>query len=117
MRPLPQMQLRKNNSKKKGQRNRMSFTKDTDFETRKRIFEEVKRFNRTELEELYKVLRRATEEVSENRNGMFFDLLSLKEDTLAKIDELIVFCKENRANFEVREKVLTELVNSTVDEP
>ena len=100
--------MRKNNSKKKGQRNRMSFTKDTDFETRKRIFEEVKRFNRTELEELYKVLR---------RNGMFFDLLSIKEDTLAKIDELIVFCKENRANFEVREKVLTELVNSTVDEP
>lgn len=114
--PLPQMlTLRKINYKKKSKRNRMSFAKDTDFETRKRIFEEVKRFNRTELEELYKVLRRATEEVSENRNGMFFDLLSLKEDTLAKIDELIVFCKENRANFEVREKVLTELVNSTVE--
>ena len=111
---LKQM-LRKINYKKKGKRNRMSFAKDTDFETRKRIFEEVKRFNRTELEELYKVLRRCTEEVSENRNGMFFDLLSLKEDTLAKIDELIVFCKENRANFEVREKVLTELVNSTVE--
>ena len=109
------LKLRKINYKKKGKRNRMSFAKDTDFETRKRIFEEVKRFNRTELEELYKVLRRCTEEVSENRNGMFFDLLSLKEDTLAKIDELIVFCKENRANFEVREKVLTELVNSTVE--
>ena len=52
--------------------------KDTDFETRKSIFEEIKRFNRTELEELYKVLRRAGEEVSENRNGMLFDLLSVK---------------------------------------
>ena len=113
--PHLKMLMRKINYKKKSKRNRMSFAKDTDFETRKRIFEEVKRFNRTELEELYKVLRRATEEVSENRNGMFFDLLSLKEDTLAKIDELIVFCKENRANFEVREKVLTELVNSTVE--
>jgi len=91
----------------------MSFAKDTDFETRKRIFEEVKRFNRTELEELYKVLRRGSEEVSENRNGMFFDLLSLKDETLVKIDALIVFCKENRANFEVREKALTDLVNST----
>lgn len=112
---LPQLQMRKINDKKKGKRNRMSFAKDTDFETRKRIFDEVKRFNRTELEELYKVLRRCTEEVSENRNGMFFDLLSLKEDTLGKIDELIVFCKENRANFEVREKVLTDLVNSVVE--
>ena len=94
----------------------MSFAKDSDFETRKRIFEEVKRFNRTELEELYKVLRRGSEEISENRNGMFFDLLSLKDDTLQKIDSLIIFCKENRANFEVREKALTELVNSTETE-
>jgi hypothetical protein len=91
----------------------MSFAKDADFETRKRIFEEVKRFNRTELEELYKVLRRESEEVSENRNGMFFDLLSVKDNTLQRIEELIVFCKENRANFEVREKELTNLVNST----
>jgi len=120
--PLPQMlsqmpQMRKINYKKNNRRNRMSFAKDTDFETRKRIFEEVKRFNRTELEELYKLLRRGSEEISENRNGMFFDLLSVKEDTLMKIDELIGFCKENRANFEVREKELTELVNATVESP
>jgi hypothetical protein len=69
----------------------MSSLKD-DFETRKRVFEEVKRFNRTELEELYKVLRRCSEEISENSNGIFFDLLSLKEDTITKIEELIVFC-------------------------
>lgn len=85
-------------------------SKDTDFETRRNIFEEIKRFNRTELEELYKVLRRAGEEVSENRNGMFFDLLSLKDDTIMKIQELIQFCIENRANFEVREKVMSELI-------
>ena len=91
-------------------------SKDADFETRKKVFEEIKRFNRTELEELYKILRRSSEEVSENRNGMFFDLLSLKDDTLHKIDALIVFCKENRANFEVREKALTDLVNSTETE-
>ena len=83
---------------------------DPDFETRKTVFEEVKRFNRTELEELYKVLRRAGEEVSENRNGMFFDLLSLKDDTILKIKELIQFCIENRANFEVREKVMSQLI-------
>lgn len=85
-------------------------SKDTDFETRRNIFEEIKRFNRTELEELYKVLRRAGEEVSENRNGMFFDLLSLKDDTIVKIQELIQFCIENRANFEVREKVMSQLI-------
>ena len=89
----------------------MTSLKD-DFETRKRVFEEVKRFNRTELEELYKVLRRCSEEISENSNGIFFDLLSLKEDTIVKIEELIVFCKENRVSFAVREKEITELVHS-----
>jgi len=91
----------------------MNASKDTDFETRKKIFEEIKRFNRTELEELYKILRKNSEEVSENRNGMFFDLLSVRDDTVKRIEELIVFCIQNRADFEIREKALTELVNSS----
>ena len=78
----------------------MSVPKDTDFETRKKIFDEIKRFNRTELEELYKVLRRGGEEISENRNGMLFDLLSVSDTTISKIHELIQFCIENRADFE-----------------
>jgi hypothetical protein len=88
-------------------------SKDTDFETRKKVFEEVKRFNRTELEELYKILRRCSEEVSENRNGMFFDLLSLKDTTVEKIQELIKFCIENRADFEIREKAMSQLIEPT----
>jgi hypothetical protein len=99
--------MRKRRRKKRRLPSRMG---DTDFETRKTVFEEIKRFNRTELEELYKVLRRAGEEVSENRNGMFFDLLSLKDDTVLKIKELIQFCIENRANFEVREKAMSQLI-------
>ena len=89
-------------------------SKDIDFETRKDVFEEVKRFNRTELEELYKVLRQAGEEVSENRNGMFFDLLSIKDDTVVKIKELIQFCIENRADFEIREKAMSQLIEPVV---
>ena len=92
---------------------RMNSLQDTEYDLRKKMYEEIKTFNRTELEELYKLLRRNSEEISENRNGMFFDLLSIKSDTLNKIKSLINFCKENRANFEVREKELTDLVNYT----
>jgi hypothetical protein len=109
-----QMQMRKSKKKRKRRPSRMSLVKDTDFETRKKVFEEIKRFNRTELEELYKILRRSAEEVSENRNGMFFDLLSVKDTTVEKIQELIKFCIENRADFEVREKAMSELIDSTV---
>lgn len=76
--------------------------KDTDFEIRKRIFEEVKRFNRSQQEELYRILKRNQEEVSENRNGIFFDLMSLKTETIHDITEWLKFCT-------TRESYLTEV--------
>jgi hypothetical protein len=75
-----------------------------DFETRKRLHEEIKKFNRTEQEELFRILKRENEEVSENRNGIFFDLTAIKETTLNKIKEWISFCNKNTSEFEEREK-------------
>jgi hypothetical protein len=88
----------------------MSLAKDTEFESRKKILEEIKQFNRAEQEELYRILRRCNEETSENRNGLFFDLMSLKQETVDKIREWITFCVKNRKNFETREKELSELM-------
>jgi phosphotransferase system IIA component len=75
-----------------------------DFESRKRLHEEIKKFNRTEQEELFRILKRENEDVSENRNGIFFDLTVIKESTLNKIREWIIFCKNNTSEFEEREK-------------
>ncbi len=82
---------------------------NTDFEKRKKMLEELKKFTRAEQEELYMILRKNGEEVSENRNGMFFDLLNLNETTIEKINKLIIFCNENRNSFESREKTLLNL--------
>ena len=87
----------------------MNQGKDVEFETRKKIFEEVKNFTRTEQEELYRILRRCNEEMSENRNGIFFDMMVLKSSTIEKIEEWILFCHKNRASFETREKQMTSL--------
>ena len=87
----------------------MNQGKDVEFETRKKIFEEVKNFTRTEQEELYRILRRCSEEMSENRNGIFFDMMVLKSSTIEKIEEWILFCHKNRASFETREKQMTSL--------
>lgn len=84
--------------------------KDTDFETRKRIFEEIKKFTRAEQEELVRILRRNTEDISENRNGMFFDLLTLRQSTIQDIGTYVEFCVKNRATFEVREKEMKDMV-------
>jgi phage host-nuclease inhibitor protein Gam len=87
----------------------MSQGKDTEFETRKKIYEDVKQFSRTEQEELYRILRRCNEEMSENRNGIFFDMMTLREETMGRIQEWIEFCKKNRDSFESREKQMTTL--------
>ena len=87
-------------------------SKDIEFESRKKIFEEIKNFTRTEQEELYRILRRCNEEMSENRNGIFFDMMALKEATIEKIQEWILFCQKNRASFESREKEMTSLAEN-----
>jgi hypothetical protein len=81
----------------------------SDFESRKRLFDEIKLFNRTEQEELFRILRKQGEEVSENRNGIFFDLMTLQADTISKVQEWVDFCKKNNTDFQSREEELVEL--------
>ena len=57
-----------------------------------------------------RILRRNTEDISENRNGMFFDLLTLRTSTIQDIATYVEFCGKNRASFEVREKEMKEMV-------
>jgi hypothetical protein len=83
----------------------------SDYEQRKRMFEEIKHFNRAEKEELYRILRRCNEEVSENKNGMFFDLMNLQATTIEEIRKWIEFCIQNKATFEIREKEMSSLAN------
>ena len=90
----------------------MSGSNDIDFEQRKKLFDEIKQFNRHEQEELFRILKRAGEEMSENRNGIFFDLMILKQDTIDTICKWIAFCSKNHSNFESREKELSKLVEA-----
>ncbi len=80
-----------------------------DYEARKRIFEEIKKFTRTEQEELYRILKRNEEEVSENKNGMFFDIMNLKLTTINDIKEYIQFTTTNREELAEREQTLIQL--------
>lgn len=91
----------------------MSDKVSIDFETKRKIHEEIKKFNRTEQEELFRILKRCSEEVSENRNGIFFDLLLLKDDTILKIQEWIQFCSQNNESFTQRETAMSNLLKDS----
>ena len=81
----------------------------TDYDTRKKLFDEIKKMTRTEQEELYRIIKQCDEEVSENKNGIFFDLMNLQTTTIEKIQEWMSFCSKNKIQFEIREKTLIEL--------
>jgi hypothetical protein len=75
---------------------------DAEYEKRKKILEFIKIFTRPEQEEVYRILKRNGEDISENRNGMFFDIAVLKPSTIQGIENWIEFCRTNREMFEKR---------------
>jgi hypothetical protein len=87
----------------------MSVAHQDDYGIRKRIFEDIKKFSRSEQEELYRILKRNEEEISENKNGMFFDIMNLKTTTISYIQEYIVFTQRNRQELAIREQAMVQL--------
>jgi hypothetical protein len=86
------------------------------FDERKILFDEIKKFNRGQQEELYRILRREGEELSENRNGMFFDLNALKPTTIQEIQKWVGYCKKNDTDLEQREQEMKKLLEEIKDE-
>jgi hypothetical protein len=107
LRKRERRKLRNRTKKRKGRKGRMN--QDKDFEERKKILEEIKKFNRTELETLYTILIEHNESLSENKNGIFFDLMNVKRETIDTIRKLVEFSTENRISFESREKEMSSL--------
>ena len=50
---------------------------EDDYEQRKEFCKEMNNLSRSELEELYRILRREGGLFSENSNGIFFDVAAL----------------------------------------
>jgi RNase P protein component len=80
--------------------------KITKAEAKKKILEEIKKFNRTELETLYMILMDHSESLSENKNGIFFDLMNISDEAFGHIKEYIEFCLKTRREHEDRLKEL-----------
>jgi hypothetical protein len=81
---------------------------DTDtqkeYEKKKQFLEDLKILNKTEQEEVYRILKITNALFSENSNGIFFDVSKLTNEVFDQIDKFLDFCKNNRKNFEYREQ-------------
>lgn len=85
-----------------------SLTND-EYEKRKRFCKEMEILSRSELEELYRILRRENGEFSENSNGIFFDVGSLPASVFEALCKFVEFCKSNAKDLEERSKIINEM--------
>jgi hypothetical protein len=75
-----------------------------EYDQRKIFSEEVKLLTKNEMEEVYRILKAAKAEYSENSNGVFFDASKLPAEIFSELQKFMIFCKKNREEFTAREE-------------
>lgn len=67
-------------------------------EERKEFHKNLVNLVKSEYEEIFRILKLSDEQYSENSNGIFFDVMSVKDDTFDKMNQYMNFCLETRKN-------------------
>ena len=80
-----------------------------DYESRRELLKDISNLSRSELEELYRILRREGGEFSENSNGIFFDIVALPVVVFNALQQFISFCKSNATDLEKRNKIIQDM--------
>jgi len=75
-----------------------------EYDERKKFLDDLKGLSKPEMEELYKILKTAKAEYSENSNGVFFDLCKLPAETFAEMLKFMEFAHKTRDDFNAREE-------------
>ena len=73
-----------------------------EYEQRKQLLEDLKILDKSEYEEVYRLIHRDGVEYTENSNGVFFDLTLLSNETFSKLVKFLELCKTQRKNEETR---------------
>ena len=79
------------------------------YDERKQIFDNIKILAKPEQEAIFRIIRKAKENYTENSNGIFFDLTAISDNSLLQIKEYLHFCLKTRQEHEVRLKELESI--------
>lgn len=79
------------------------------FEERKQFLEDLKGLVPSELEEIFRIIKRVEIPYTENSNGIFFDINIIKEEDFQKLKQYIILCKSHRQDENKRVKEMEDL--------
>jgi len=93
-----------------------SYNEIEDYELRKQFLSDLKILNKSEKEEIFRILKINNSLFSENSNGIFFDISKLSKETFDSMIKFMEFCKKNREEFlnrEQEEKKAQDIINNS----
>ncbi len=82
------------------------------YDQRKMFHENLKHLVKSEHEQIFRILRKYDETFTENSNGIFFDVILVKEDAFIEMKKFMDFCLENRRQETAR---ITELASLSTE--
>jgi hypothetical protein len=74
-----------------------------EYDKRRRFLEELKTLTKTEHLKIFQILRETGADISENSNGIFFDVAKLSGETFRKLQDYMEFCRAVRKDQAARE--------------
>jgi hypothetical protein len=75
---------------------------------RKSLYERISSLTSTEHEEVFKIIKDHDINFSKNKNGIFFNLTSVPDEVVTKIDEFVKYCVSNKKELDEYDKKLNQ---------
>ena len=87
-----------------------------DYDSRKELLENMKALSKTEKEDIFRIIKRENEQFSENSNGIFFDLATIKKTTFVEILNMITLSNQKKQEQDERLKEMEKLREEVPEE-
>lgn len=87
-----------------------------EYDSRKELLENMKVLSKTEKEDIFRILKTENEQFSENSNGIFFDLTTIKNTTFMEILNMITLSKQKKQEQDERLKEMEKLREEVPEE-
>jgi hypothetical protein len=68
----------------------------TEYEERIEFLEKLETLVKSEFEEVFRILKRGNESLSENTNGIFFNITGISKSTFDRLKAYMTFCMQTR---------------------
>lgn len=81
----------------------------SDYDERKSFLDDLKLLTKDEYGEMYRIVKRNQVELSENSNGIFFDMLSISAEIFSEIKVFMELCKSQHNDESARVKTMENL--------